>query len=82
VESVRSDKSELTYKSLPDLTQNIITLACHLTIITVAMLITDISTIFDFVGTVASSGITYIFPAVAYLTALSRYAKATDLLKW
>jgi len=72
----------LTYKSLPDLTQNLITLATHLTIIIVAMLITDISTIFDFVGTVASSGITYLFPAVAYLTALSRYGKPKELNKW
>lgn len=33
-------------------------------------------------GTVASSGITYIFPAVAYLTALRRYGKERDNKTW
>ena len=77
-ESVKTDKSELTYKNLPALTQNIVTLSLHLTILVTAFVVKDIATIFDIVGTIAAASVIFIFPAVGYLTALSRFGKQSD----
>ena len=71
--SARSDKSELTYKSLPDNVRITITLIIHICLLALAIIIRDIETVFDFVGTVACACVTFVFPALGYLMALSRF---------
>lgn len=72
-DSVGTEKSELTYKSLPENTVLVITSILHVTILLLAIVIPDIEAVFELVGSFACVCIAYVFPAVGYLLALKRY---------
>jgi len=73
---VASEKSELTYKSLPDLVLITATSLLHALILLLAIVIKDIDIVFELVGSLAAVFITFIFPACGYLMALSKYGTA------
>ena len=64
--SVRSEKSDLTYKKLPDSVLWWTALSVHLIIIFFAIMIKDVAMVFEFAGTCGYSLITYFFPAIGY----------------
>ena len=47
-----------------------------------AILIKDITVVFDFAGTIGCSFITYFFPAIGYLIALNRFGTQEIRKKW
>lgn len=49
------------------------TITLHINIIVLAILIREIDMVFDFVGTIGSSCIGFVFPGIGYLAALHRY---------
>ena len=71
--SVRSEKSDLTYKKLPDSVLFWTALSVHLTIILFSILIKDVAMVFEFSGTCGYSLLTYFFPAIGYQMAKFRF---------
>ena len=72
-DSVRTEKSELTYKSLPDNVLIFITTCLHVSILILAIIVPSIENVFEVVGSFACVCIAYVFPACGYLMALDRY---------
>ena len=58
---------------MPENVRITITMIIHLTILSLAIIIPNIDTVFEFVGTVACACVTFIFPALGYLMALHRF---------
>ena len=50
-----------------------ITVIIHVALLILAIVIKDIDSVFDFVGTVACACVTFVFPALGYLMALHRF---------
>ena len=67
VSVVRSEKSELTYKNLPDRVTYIITTALHISIIVLAIFIPNVDITFEIVGSIACPMITFVIPAAAFI---------------
>lgn len=80
-ESMRTEKSDLTYKKLSNNVQDLITLIVHLLILLLAIMIKDIATVFDFTGSIGCSFISYFFPGIGYLLALRRFGTAKHKAK-
>lgn len=72
-DSARTEKSELTYKSLPDSVLITVTTILHVSILVLAILIPDIETVFELVGSFGCINIAYVFPAIGYLLALKKF---------
>ena len=62
-----SEKSELTYKHLPDSVTYTITTLLQILILVLAIFIPSVDSAFEIVGSIASPAIAFIIPAVAYL---------------
>ena len=62
--------------------QDLITLVIHVLILLLAILIKDIATVFDFTGSIGCSFISFFFPAIGYLAALSRFGSERHKAKW
>ena len=54
----------------------------HSSIVALAIIIQDISVIFEFAGTIGCTFIAYFFPAIGYLLALSKYGTDRTYAKW
>ena len=72
-DSVRTEKSELTYKSLPDNILITVTSILHVTILALAIIIPNIEAVFEVVGSFACVCIAYVFPGIGYLLALNKF---------
>ena len=70
-DSARSEKSELTYKSLPDSVLITVTSILHVSILVLSIIIPDIEAVFELVGSFGCVCIAYVFPAIGYLMALN-----------
>ena len=75
-------KSGLTYKKLPDSTFIFTAIFLQVSLIIVSISVNSIEFVFEVLGAVASSCITFLFPGLAYLVALRRYGKSSDTKKW
>jgi len=47
-----------------------------------AVLIRDISVVFDFAGTICCTFVAFYFPAIGYLLALKKYGTDKNRAKW
>lgn len=74
--TINSVKSALTYKQLSDRVFFWTTVVLHAGILFLSVTIKDLTVVFDFSGAISATMLTFIFPAVAYLVALSRYGTA------
>ena len=80
--SIRSEKSELEYQSLPERVHFWTSLSSHAIILILAILIRDVSVVFEFAGTISCSFATFYFPGIGYLLALKKYGTDRTRTKW
>lgn len=71
--TINSVKSALTYKQLSERVFFWTTIVLHAAILLLSVTIKDLTVVFDFTGAISATMMTFIFPAVGYLVALSRY---------
>lgn len=80
--SASSNKTILQYKNLSDSVFFWTALALQVTILICAMTIEDLELVFEFNGAFGCSSVTFLFPGVAYLVALSKYGRPSTHKKW
>ena len=69
------EANRLAYKDMSNLKYGIATLSLYAVIIVGAILIQDISTIFDFAAAISISALAFVFPGWFYLKAESKFGK-------
>ena len=69
----RSVTSGLTYKKLPDTVFFWVAIMLHTSIIMVALIADDVESVFDFVGAIGCSSISFLFPGLGYIVALQKF---------
>ena len=77
-----SNKSALTYKKLSDSVFFWSTIILQLFIVTLALSISNIEVVFEFIGAVGSSSIMLLFPGLAYIVCLHKYGSSEYKKKW
>ena len=80
--TMQSTKSALTYKQLPERLFFWTAVLLHAITLSLAIMIDNLDSVFDFLGSVGCSCIMFLFPGVAYILALKRYGNARQRAKW
>ena len=75
-------RSGLTYKKLSDRVFFWMALGMHALALTLALSISSVEAVFDFLGAIGSCSITFLFPGLAYLVALYKYGTNRHRQKW
>jgi amino acid permease len=77
-----SVRSGLTYKKLSDNVFLLTAVILHATIVILALTLTSVESLFDFVGAIGASATMFGFPAIAYIVALKRHGTSRIRQKW
>jgi len=81
-QSYNTNKSGLTYKKLPDSIFIWSAVVLWASLLMLAMTISSIEAIFDFIGAVCCGSCTLLFPGMGYLMALGKYGSERKRAKW
>ena len=80
--TINSAKSALTYKNMSDRIFFWTALVLHFSVLALAMSISNLDRVFEFLGAVGSCFYIFLFPGLSYILALRRYGTSRHRKKW